>query len=400
MSGPPCAESSPPSSSPSSSLAARVRDFLCVEACSGLALLGAAAVALTWANSSWAGHYFALWAWVPIEGLSAHAAPVALRLWINDGLMTLFFFVVGLEIRRELHSGALASVKLATLPLMAALGGVMLPALIYLGFNPESATRSGWAVPTATDIAFAVGVLALLGRRVPNALRVLLLAIAIIDDIVAELIIACFYAEGIALQGVLVTLAGIALVLLLQRSGQRSAMAFALPALLVWYGLLSAHIHPAIAGVVLGLLTPMHDASGSPVERLEASLHPWVAYGVMPLFALANAGVVLSGEASTAPGIGLGVMCGLVLGKPLGILLAARLAVGARLCALPPDVEWRGMLLIGVLAGIGFTMAIFIANLAFHDAALLVQAKLAVMGASLLAALAGLLLGTLLLRRR
>ena len=400
MSGPPCSESSPPSPPPGNSLAARLRQFLGVEALSGLVLLGAAAVALTWANSSWAAHYFALWDWVPIKGLSAHAVPVSLRLWINDGLMTLFFFVVGLEIRRELHNGALASVKLASLPLMAALGGVLLPAIIYLSFNPEPATRNGWAVPTATDIAFAVGVLALLGRRVPNALRVLLLAIAIIDDIVAVLIIAFFYAQGIALQGVLVALAGIALVLVLQRSGQRSATTFALPALLVWYGLLSAHIHPAIAGVVVGLLTPIHDASGSPVERLEASLHPWVAYGVMPLFALANAGMVLSAQANTTLGLGLGVMGGLVFGKPLGILLAARLAVGARLCTLPPEVEWRGMLVIGVLAGIGFTMAIFIANLAFHDAALLAQAKLAVIGASLLAALAGLLLGTLLLRRR
>ena len=396
--------SGPPINDDSSSLTdvtplARLRQFIGVEAASGLLLLGAAAVALSWANSKWADHYFALWAWVPIEALRLHAAPASLHAWINDGFMTFFFLVVGLEIRRELQHGALASVKLACLPLLAALGGVLLPAGIYLCFNPEVATRGGWAVPTATDIAFAIGVLALLGPRVPNALRVLLLAIAIIDDIVAVLIIAFFYAQGIRLSGLLMVLVGVGLVLLLQRLGRRPIAVFVLPALLVWVGMLSAHIHPAIAGVVLGLLTPVHDASGSPVERLEAALHPWVAYGVMPLFALANAGVVLSTEASTAAGLSVGVMAGLLVGKPLGILLAARLAVSTGLCALPAGVTWRGMLIIGVLAGIGFTMAIFIANLAFHDAALLAQTKLAVMAASLSAALAGLLLGFSLLRR-
>ena len=384
--------SGPPTLQPSSSAFNAWRQrFFSVKAVSGLVLLISAAVALLWANSRWAAHYSALWEWVPISGLSAHAAPVPLRMWINDGLMTLFFFVVGLEIRRESHHGALAS-----LPLVAALGGVVAPALIYLAFNHGLATQRGWAVPTATDIAFAVGVLALLGRRVPNALRVLLLAVAIIDDIVAVLIIAFFYADGIALEGVLVALSGVALVWVMQGFGQRSASAFVLPALLVWYGMLSAHIHPAIAGVVLGLLTPMRDASGSPVERLEAILHPWVAYGVMPLFALANAGVPWgSSHVSSGTGLSLGVICGLVIGKPLGILLAARGAVACRLCALPSQVEWRGIALIGLLAGIGFTMAIFIANLAFHDPAALAEAKLAVMSGSLLAAVAGLLAGCL-----
>ena len=173
-----------------------------------------------------------------------------------------------------------------------------------------------------------------------------------------------------------------------------------LPALLIWYGLLSAHIHPAIAGVVLGLLTPMRDPRGCPVERLEAALHPWVAYGVMPLFAFANAGVALSSGDATVSGLTVGVTAGLVLGKPLGILLATRLALSANVCCLPEGVEWRGLCVIGLLAGIGFTMAIFIANLAFPDAALLAQAKLAVMSASLLAAVLGLAAGYLLLPRR
>ena len=381
-------------------LGSRVRQFISVEALSGLVLLSAAALALAWANSPWASHYFALWEWVPVPGLTAHARPVPLRLWINDGLMSLFFFVVGLEIRREMHNGALCNARLASLPLLAALGGVTMPALIYLHFNESPMTHSGWAVPTATDIAFAVGVLALLGKRVPNALRVLLLAIAIIDDIIAVLIIAFFYAEGIALRGVLVALAGVLLVLLIQRTGQRKPMDFGVPALIIWYGMLSAHIHPAIAGVVLGLLTPMRDASGSPVERLEAVLHPWVAYGVMPIFAFANAGVSLAGGHETASGVTMGIIAGLVIGKPVGILLATRLSLSLRLCALPDGVEWRGLCVIGVLAGIGFTMAIFIANLAFPDVAVLAQAKLAVMSASLLAAMTGLVAGYLLLPRR
>jgi len=398
MSAPPPPDKCTSTPSSGSSFGARVLQFIGVEAISGLILLAAAALALLWANSPWAAHYFALWNWVPIEGLTAR--PVPLSLWINDGLMSLFFFVVGLEIRREMHNGALCSLKLASLPLLAALGGVAMPALIYLYFNSEPAVHSGWAVPTATDIAFAIGVLALLGSRVPNQLRVLLLAIAIIDDIIAVLIIAFFYADGIALRGVGIALAGIALVLIIQRTGQRKPMDFAIPALIIWYGMLSAHIHPAIAGVVLGLLTPMRDASGSPVERLEAALHPWVAYGVMPVFAFANAGVALSAGPAAASGLSTGVIAGLVLGKPLGILLATRLALSARMCALPEGVEWRGLCVIGLLAGIGFTMAIFIANLAFFDAALLAQAKLAVMMASVIAAVAGLVAGWMLLPRR
>ncbi len=400
MPTPPSTDNCTPTPVTGTTRGGRLRQFIGVEALSGLLLLTAAALALLWANSPWAAHYFALWDWVPIAGLSAHARPVPLRLWINDGLMSLFFFVVGLEIRRELHNGALCSAKLACLPVMAALGGVSLPALIYLHFNAAAVTRGGWAVPTATDIAFAVGVLALLGRRVPQPLRVLLLAIAIIDDLIAVLIIACFYADGIALRGVGIALAGIALVLIIQRTGQRKPMDFGLPALVIWYGMLSAHIHPAIAGVVLGLLTPMRDARGSPVERLEAALHPWVAYGVMPLFAFANAGVNFSIDTAAMSSLSLGVIVGLVVGKPLGILLATRLALSARLCCLPGGVEWRGLCVVGLLAGIGFTMAIFIANLAFPDVAMLAQAKLAVMTASVIAAGVGLVAGCLLLPRR
>lgn len=380
-------------------LGARLRQFISVEAFSGLLLLSAAALALVWANSPWSAHYFALWNWIPIAGFSTHARPVPLRMWINDGLMSLFFFVVGLEIRREMHAGALCNLKLAALPMIAALGGVIAPALIFVHFNVAPITR-GWAVPTATDIAFAVGVLALLGRRVPNALRVLLLAIAIIDDIIAVLIIAFFYADGIALRGVAVALAGIVLVLCIQRTGQRKPMDFGLPALIIWYGMLSAHIHPAIAGVVLGLLTPMRHGAMSPVEMLEGLLHPWVAYGVMPIFAFANAGVSISANSVAVSGLSLGVIVGLVAGKPLGILAATRLALWAGCCALPPGVEWRGLWVIGLLGGIGFTMAIFIANLAFPDAVLLAQAKLAVMTASLIAAALGLLAGYCLLARR
>jgi Na+/H+ antiporter NhaA len=276
------------------SLGARVRQFIGVEALSGLVLLGAAALALAWANSPWAAQYFALWEYVPVPGLTAHARPVPLRLWINDGLMSIFFFVVGLEIRREMHNGALCNLKLATLPLLAAIGGVAAPALIYMYFNQAPLARGGWAVPTATDIAFAVGVLALLGKRVPNALRVLLLAIAIIDDIIAVLIIAFFYADGIALRGVAIALAGCALVLLIQRTGQRKPMDFGVPALIIWYGLLRRP-HPSRdcrrgVGAVDADARPVRQPGRAPRSGA-ASVGG--AYGVMPVFAFANAGVSL-----------------------------------------------------------------------------------------------------------
>jgi NhaA family Na+:H+ antiporter len=374
--------------------------FISVEAMSGVALLAAAALALAWANSPWAGAYEALWHLKLGLGVAEYLPAHDLHFWVNDGLMSVFFLVVGLEIRREMHDGALSDPRVATLPIVAAVGGVVIPALLYLLFNMDPAARRGWAIPTATDIAFAVGVLSLIGKAVPPALRMLLLTLAIIDDIAAILVIAFVYSSGIAVGGLLIIAAGVLAVLLLQWLGVRAALAYVLPGAVVWFGMLRAGVHPTLAGVLLGLLTPATSAFGreSPVVRVEAMLHPWVAFGVMPLFALANAGVSLQGvdlSAAAPLAVGAGIVSGLVLGKPIGIVLAAIAAVRLQWCALPEGVRWIHMVLIGLLGGIGFTMSIFIANLAFDDPALLAAAKFAVLVASALAATLGLLLGRL-----
>lgn len=418
--------------------------FLHVEASSGIALLGAAVVALVWANSPWSDSYHRLWQMPVTLGAGALVVTQSLHFWINDGLMTIFFLVVGLEIRRELHEGALSDARAVALPAAAAFGGIVVPAAIYLALNQDPALRAGWAVPTATDIAFAVGVLALLGKRVPMALRILLLALAIIDDISAIVIIALFYSKGIEPLALLVTAGGIGLVFVFQRLGLRTAWPYVVPGAVIWFGTLQAGVHPSISGVLCGLLTPVtpafatenplgraaialekfsdrfrggrHDPQSllppfrelrdaqlgmlSPVVRVQAALHPWVAFGIMPLFALANAGVPLSGGAVWGEGawtLYAGIVGGLVLGKPLGVMLATWLAVRMGWCVLPAGVGWRGIALVACLAGIGFTMSIFIANLAFPAGDRLTQATLAVLVASTLAGIVGLLFGRLML---
>ncbi|WP_437603151.1 Na+/H+ antiporter NhaA [Sorangium sp. So ce590] len=417
-----------------------IERFLHVEAASGIILLIASVLALAWANSPWGDAYEHLWH-IPITiGAGSLVFTQSLHFWINEGLMTIFFFVVGLEIRREIYEGELSDLKRAALPVAAALGGMVVPALVYLSLNPSSISRHGWGVPMATDIAFAVGVLALLGKRVPPALRVLLLALAIIDDIGAIIVIALFYSSGIAWSGLLIAGGGALAVLLLQRFGVRPPSAYVIPGAVVWWGMLRAGVHPTIAGVAVGLLTPVRSWFGSegflaaardavnrvdalthreshrtdeliaplqqirraqlealpPVVRLQAGLHPWVAYGIMPLFAFANAGVRVDGSSldhAAAGTILLGVMLGLVVGKPIGVLLASFAMVRLGVCALPRGVGWRGITVVGCVAGIGFTMAIFIAGLAFGDAAMLAAAKLGVLLASAVAAVVGLLVG-------
>ncbi|HEX4388298.1 MAG TPA: Na+/H+ antiporter NhaA [Steroidobacteraceae bacterium] len=386
--------------------------FISVEAGSGIVLLLAAAVALAWANSPWSAGYAALWHVDLLSALARYLPEHDLHFAVNDGLMTVFFLLVGLEIRRELHDGTLSDPKVATLPIVAALGGVIAPAVIYVLLNRDPATRHGWGIPTATDIAFAVGVLSLLGRGIPPALRMLLLTLAIIDDIVAILVIAFFYSSGIAWAGLAIVAGGVVLVLLMQWAGIGRALFYTVPGAVVWYGLLYSGVHPTLAGVMLGLLTPATARFGgrwrrdepapeelAPVTRVEARLHPYVAFGIMPLFALANAGVSLAGlelSSASALAVSSGIVAGLVAGKPVGVLLASFLAVRVRLCALPPGLTWGHALLLGLLAGIGFTMAIFIANLAFSDARLLAVAKFAILLASALAATLGFIFGRLL----
>ncbi len=423
-----------------------VSRFLHIEAVSGMVLLLAAAVALIWANSPWADSYHALWHTSFSIGLGDQVFDRPLHFWINDALMTLFFLVVGMEIRREMHEGALSDIRQAMMPIAAAFGGVAAPALIYVAFNSQSPQSHGWAVPTATDIAFAVGVLALLGRSIPSNIRVFLLALAIIDDIVAVLIIAFFYSGGLDYSGFVVVALGIVLVLGLQHIGIGSAYAYVIPGLIIWGGVLMTGAHPTLAGVVLGLMTPVlpsrrlerpmktlervvqdlrqrndrnetvepedlaHALSDvrraqrdmlAPVTRVQMALHTWVAFGVMPLFALANAGVSFDGIELSQDGaswVMIGVMAALVLGKPIGIIGVSWLMVQLKLCKLPEGVTWSGIALIGLLAGIGFTMSIFIAMLAFVDESLLGAAKLGVLMGSLVAALLGLSVGAMLVR--
>lgn len=372
-----------------------LRHFLHVEAVSGVVLLAAAAAALLWANSPFAHSYHEVWN-LPISlHLGGFVFVRSLHFWINDALMTIFFLVVGMEIRREIHEGALSRFDQAILPVLTAVGGVVVPALTYLSFNTVTGRSQGWAIATATDIAFAVGVLALLGRSIPANVRVFLLALAIIDDIIAVLIIALFYSGGLDLNGFIVAALGVLMALGFQRLGLRSAFAYVLPAFVVWAGFLTAGVHPTLAGVVLGLITPVRSARPEivpPVIRVETALHPWVAYGIMPLFALANAGVDFrSGEfIGGAQFVTLGIGLALCAGKPIGVIGATWLAVRLGGCRLAPGVTWAGVGLIGLLAGIGFTMSIFIAGLAFSDERMLDAAKLGVLLGSLVSVTLGL----------
>ena len=437
-------ESLPPGASSRARWLARkfarpVEKFLHVETSSGILLLVAALIGLLWANSPWASTYEHL-LHMPISvGFGESIFTHTVHFWINEILMVIFFFVVGLEVRRELFEGQLSTPRRAALPWVAALGGMLVPAVIYLSFNAGSPAIRGWGVPMATDIAFAVGVLALLGRRVPASLRVLLLSLAIIDDIGAILVIAIFYSSGLAWSGLAVVGIGLVTVLAMQRIGVRNTFLYVAPGIVVWGGMLHAGIHPTIAGVILGLLTPvrswfghegfvvetkraldsLHSKAASekdprkllpeleriniarreavpPVTRIESALHPWVAFGIMPLFALANAGVALDGlstASSEAMGIALGVGLGLVVGKPLGIVAFSWLAVRIGLASLPRGVSWTGVLVVGCVAGIGFTMALFIGTLAFVDASMLAITKLTVLIASALAGMIGLVVG-------
>ncbi len=427
------------------SAAGPIDRFLHIEAASGITLLFAAVIAFAAANSPWAASYASFWHTEIGLRLGSFEFTRPLEWFVNDVLMVIFFFVVGLEIRREIHRGELSELRRAALPLIAALGGVVAPALVYLSVAGSPATRHGWAVPTATDIAFAVGVLALLGSRVPPALRVLLLALAVIDDLIAILVIAFFYSDGIQPLGILVALGGVAGLLGLQASGIRSKLAYFAPAVVIWGGIYAAGVHPTIAGVLIGLLTPVKAWFGpegflqiapqqfsefeqvvaarpddvhalnaslerlsrlrrealSPAESLIESLHPWVAFFIMPIFALANAGVTLGDAPLTAETerVALGVVLGLSLGKPIGIVCLSALCTRLGIVTLPRGLTTAHLLVLGVVAGIGFTMALFTAQLAFNDALQLSAAKLGVLLGSVLSGSIGLLLGRFLLSR-
>ncbi|MEJ7596285.1 MAG: Na+/H+ antiporter NhaA [Kofleriaceae bacterium] len=427
-----------PARAVANALVSPIQRILAVEAASGILLMAATVVALVLANSRWHASFEALWH-TPI-GFTIGTATFerSLHFWINDGLMTIFFLVVGLEIRREVFEGELQTLRRAALPLIAALGGMLVPAAVYGAINAGKVGAAGWAIPMATDIAFAVGVLTLLGSRVPNQLRVLLLALAVIDDIGAILVIAAFYSGGIEVYGLALAALGIGGVLAMRAAAVRATALYLVPGVVVWAGLYIAGIHPTLAGVVLGLLTPVMpwfgpsgfaattmtqlegiDDNGregllgrldainaarkeavSPVERLIHTLHPWVAFGVMPVFALANAGVSFGGAQLSGDGLWIfvGVIAGLALGKPLGIAGASLLATRVGIATRPAELRTSGIALVGVVGGIGFTMSLFIAQLAFKDPVLLDTAKLGILVGSAIAMVVGLGFGWLALR--
>lgn len=400
----------------------------------GIVLLACTVVALGWANSPWAGTYHHLWE-IPVTiGASGFALTLSLHQWVNDGLMAVFFFLVGLEIKREILVGELASRRTATLPIAAAAGGMIVPALLYTALNAGGPGADGWGIPMATDIAFALGVLALLGNRIPTGLKVFLAALAIADDLGAVLVIAIFYTAGLAWTplawggGVLVVL------LALNRLGVRHPITYAMLGVALWLAVLASGIHATIAGVLLALTIPartridedefLQRAQGSledfraastadtslltnrgqqealhaiemasdhaqaPLQKMEYALHGVVAFVVLPIFALANAGVPLTSGGLGSP-IALGIILGLVIGKPLGITFASWLVVRLGVAELPARVRWRMLHGAAWLGGIGFTMSIFISGLAFRDAAHHDTAKLGILSASLVAGITG-----------
>jgi Na+:H+ antiporter, NhaA family len=362
-----------------------LREFLATEAAAATVLLVAAVAAIAWVNAPFGDSYEDLWTTELTLGVGGADVSLSLRHWINDGLMTLFFFVVGLEVKRELVVGELHEPRKAAAPVLAALGGMIVPAAIYGALNAGTEGASGWGIPMATDIAFAVGVLAMLGRRAPSGLRVFLLSLAIVDDIGAIVVIALFYAEALNL-GWLASAGGLLLVMVLMRwAGVRYMPLYVLVGVAIWFATLESGVHATIAGVAIALLTPARTTA----ERLEHVLHPWTGFVVLPVFALANAGVVLSLDDladSFASRVTLGIILGLVLGKIVGITGATLLARRAGLGALPAGVSTRQLVAVSAVAGIGFTVSLFVTSLAFTSSALVAEAKIGILAASILAA--------------
>ncbi|UOR14682.1 Na+/H+ antiporter NhaA [Qipengyuania aquimaris] len=373
-----------------------LRDFLQKESAGGIVLILAAALALAVANSPLSAGYFDFLDIPVVAAFGSFVIDKPLLLWINDGLMAVFFFLVGLEVKREVLEGQLSSWNKASLPLIAAIGGMAIPALVFLGLNLDSPDNiRGWAIPAATDIAFALGILSLLGPRVPVALKALLLAIAVIDDIGAIAIIALFY-SGELDTGMLGAAAIVFVFMLaLGRAKVQSTIPYVLLAILMWAFVLKSGVHATLAGVAAALTIPLDAKSDhGPLERMEHALHPWVAFLVIPIFGFANAGVTLVGLQPSAvlEPLPFGIALGLLIGKQLGIFGFAWLAVKARLAELPDEVNWRQIHALSLLAAIGFTMSLFIGNLAFSTAEQVDAVKLGVLSGSTIAAIAGYIL--------
>ena len=362
-------------------------EFLREEATGGIALALGTCVALVWANAAGAS-YDDLWSTKLNLGLE-----LDLRHWVNDGLMAIFFFVVGLEIKRELVVGELSDRRAAALPVIAAAGGVIVPALLFTAVTAGTDVARGWAIPAATDIAFAVGVLALLGPRIPAGVKLFLLTIAIVDDIAAIALIAIFYADGVSALWLLASAASVGAVVALRRAGVTAIGAYVLAGFVLWVAVHESGVHATIAGVVLGILTPTGKVAGREVlEEIEHRMHPFSALAIVPVFALANAGVGLGGDAISAAlesRVVPAIVVGLVLGKLLGIAGATFLGLRMGWGTLPEGVSNAHVWGVAALGGIGFTVSLFIASLAYDDAAVIDAAKIGILAGSLLSGVLG-----------
>jgi NhaA family Na+:H+ antiporter len=406
------------SSDSSVRLLSPLRDFLHTESSGAVLLATAAVVALIWANSPWSASYESLWATRASLSFAGHSLDLDLRHWVNDGLMTIFFFVVGLEIKREVTHGHLSNRRAALLPGIAAVGGMAIPALIYLAIAGSTAPR-GWAIPVATDIALAVGVLSVAKGRVPSSLRAFLLGLAIVDDIGAIIIIAVVYSSGVAFGWVTASFLGVGLAILVRRSGVQTIAVYVVVGVFVWFAMHEGGIHPTIAGVMMGLLAPASPrvqkelvdvddgfevsdidaariatqaarSSVSTVEWLQHVLHPWSSFFIVPVFALANSGIEVSIDGlrdAFASSVTWGIFFGLLVGKPLGIFLATRLAIKSGIADSPEGARPFQIVGVGTAAGIGFTVALFITELALPNEVDQTNAKMAILLASVTAAI-------------
>jgi Na+:H+ antiporter, NhaA family len=374
-----------------------MRQFLRSEAAGGLLLIGAAVLALIAANGPLAESYFA---WLHIETgpvLTPKLGPMTVHLWINDGLMSLFFLLVGLEIKREFLDGHLSSWADRRLPFIAAAAGMAVPALVYLTVTGgDPALSRGWAIPAATDIAFALGLLALLGKRAPTSLKLFLTTVAIVDDVGAVAIIALFYTASLNMAALLASLGVLAAMFAMNRLGVKQPAWYFAAFVLLWYCELLSGVHATVAGVLAALAVPIvktpaaPDAEDSTLHRMEHGLHPWIAFGVVPLFGFANAGVALSGGASPFDALPLAIALGLFAGKQIGVFGSVWLAVRFKVAARPAAASWAQIYGVSLLCGIGFTMSLFIGGLAFPGGPAADAVKIGVLAGSLLSALAGL----------
>lgn len=414
-----------------------IQEFLHKEASGGILLIICTIIALVWANSPLAESYHHLWETYLSIDVGGVVLSYSLHHWINDGLMVIFFFVVGLEIKRELLVGELSSAKKAALPIAAALGGMIFPALIYTIFNSGSEGASGWGIPMATDIAFVVGILALLGKKVPLALKIFILALAIVDDLGAVLVIAIFYTSNISLTSLMIAGGLIILLIMINRMGIRNLILYTLVGIVLWLAFIKSGVHATVAGVLLAFTIPassrintkkFSDETNSliidfnnagehgdnvltnadrlsivdqienncekiltPLQRFEHGLHPYVSFFIIPVFALANAGVSIGSKLTSALSnpISIGIVLGLFLGKQIGIFSFSYLAVKLKLASEPEGVSWKKIYAASVVAGIGFTMSLFIANLAFNSPELLNISKVGILTGSLLSGIVG-----------